>query len=268
MLLPGFSKLELKIMEVLWQRGRISIREVQEALSAPQPAYTSVQTTIYRLETKHAVRRVRKIGNAHIFEASVSRNAAHGRLLDHVLGLFGGRIQPVMAHWAESGNITEQDVEDAERLLRELAAPRRRSKIIRRERKHDSVRSQPHLAIDCFCRGCCFAGGDSPTISRECSFLDLDVGFAQVFGSLRISRCSRQSSVLAVSAAQGGDDSAITHYTGAAFRSGRCSGDTTLASEWPVRDFLPEISGATIIRIVADWLRFDPWAPTPGVAAT
>lgn len=108
-------------MEVLWQRGSISIREVQESLPSPRPAYTSVQTTVYRLEAKQAVRRVRKIGNAHIFEAAVHRNAAHRRLLDHVLALFGGRIQPVMAHWAESGNISEQDVEDAERLLRRLA---------------------------------------------------------------------------------------------------------------------------------------------------
>ncbi len=108
-------------MEVLWQRGSISIREVQEALPSPRSAYTSVQTTIYRLEAKGAVRRVRKIGNAHIFEAAVNRNAAHRRLLDHVLALFGGRIQPVMAHWAESGNISEQDVEDAARLLRGLA---------------------------------------------------------------------------------------------------------------------------------------------------
>jgi predicted transcriptional regulator len=121
MRVPGFSKLELKIMEVFWQHGSISIREVQEALPAPRPAYTSVQTTIYRLEAKGAVRRVRKIGNAHIFEPAVSRNAAHRRVLDYVLGLFGGRIQPVMAHWAETGSITEQDVEDAETLLRQLA---------------------------------------------------------------------------------------------------------------------------------------------------
>jgi BlaI family penicillinase repressor len=120
----GFSRLELQIMEVFWQRGNISIREVQEALLAPRPAYTSVQTTIYRLEAKGAVRRVRKIGNAHIFEAVVNRNTAHRRLLDHVLGLFGGRIQPVMAHWVQSGNITEQDVEDAEQLLRQFTASR------------------------------------------------------------------------------------------------------------------------------------------------
>jgi len=134
MRLPGFSKLELQIMEVFWQRGRISIREVQEALPLPRPAYTSVQTTIYRLEAKDAVRRVRKIGNAHIFEAAVNRSAAHRRLLDYVLGLFGGRIQPVMAHWAESGNITEQDVKDAERLLRELAGPKS-AKTNRKEKK-------------------------------------------------------------------------------------------------------------------------------------
>jgi predicted transcriptional regulator len=134
MRVPGFSKLELRIMEVFWERGRISIREVQEALPAPRPAYTSVQTTIYRLEAKGSVRRVRKIGNAHIFEAAVNRNAAHRRLLDHVLGLFGGRIQPVMAHWAESGNITEQDVEEAEQLLRELAASKT-GKANRKEKK-------------------------------------------------------------------------------------------------------------------------------------
>ena len=118
-------------MEVFWQSGRISIREAQEALPSPPPAYTTVQTTIYRLEAKGALRRVRKIGNAHIFEAAVSRNAAHGRLLDYVLGLFGGRIQPVMAHWAESGNITGQDVEDAARLLRQLTA----SKPVKASRK-------------------------------------------------------------------------------------------------------------------------------------
>jgi BlaI family penicillinase repressor len=111
-------------METLWDGGRVAIREMQEALPAPRPAYTTVQTMVYRLEKKGAVRRVRKIGNAHIFEAAVSRNAAQRRLLDHVLGLFGGRIHPVMAHWAESGNITEQDLEEAEALLRGLTAKR------------------------------------------------------------------------------------------------------------------------------------------------
>src|ERR1044071_6589809 len=117
-----FTRLELQIMQALWDRGAISIREIQEAFpEKSRPAYTTVQTTIYRLEAKDAVRRVRKIGNAHIFEAAVNRSAAHRRLLDYVLGLLGGRIQPGMAHWAESGNIPEQGVKDAERLLRELA---------------------------------------------------------------------------------------------------------------------------------------------------
>ena len=111
-------------METLWDGGRISIREIQEALSAPRPSYTTVQTMVYRLEKKGAVRRVRKIGNAHVFEAVVSRTAERRRLLDHVLGLFGGRIHPVMAHWAESSHITEQDIDEAEVLLRGLTAKR------------------------------------------------------------------------------------------------------------------------------------------------
>lgn len=111
-------------METLWDGGRISIRQIQEGQPAPRPAYNTVQTMVYRLERKGAVRRVRKIGNAHIFEAVVSRTAARRRLLDHVLGLFGGRIHPVMAHWAESGRITEQDLEEAEALLHDLAAKR------------------------------------------------------------------------------------------------------------------------------------------------
>src|SRR5277367_353535 len=102
---PKLAKLELQILEAMWTRGKASIREIQESFPEPRPAYTTVQTTVYRLEAKKAVRRVRKIGNAHIFEAAVSRNAAHRRLIDQVLALFGGRIQPVMAHWAESSRI-------------------------------------------------------------------------------------------------------------------------------------------------------------------
>src|SRR5271169_423489 len=97
--LPKLSKLEMQIMETLWTRGPISIREVQEAFpERDRPAYTTIQTTVYRLEAKLAVRRVRKIGNAHIFEAVVSRRAAQTRLIDELLRLFGGRTQPVMAH--------------------------------------------------------------------------------------------------------------------------------------------------------------------------
>lgn len=120
---PRFSRLELRIMEVLWQRGPVSIREIQEALAGAS-AYTTVQTTVYRLETKAAVRRTRKIGNAHIFEAAVARQAAHRRLMDEWLGLFGGRTQPVMAHWIESGQLTLDDLREAEEELRRHAEKR------------------------------------------------------------------------------------------------------------------------------------------------
>jgi BlaI family transcriptional regulator, penicillinase repressor len=119
---PKFSKLELQIMQALWDRGAISIREIQEAFPAPDlPSYTTVQTTVYRLEGKKAVRRVRKIGNAHIFEAVVSRDAAQNRLIDDLLGLFGGRTQPIMAHLVESGKLTLDDVKEAQSALRKLA---------------------------------------------------------------------------------------------------------------------------------------------------
>jgi BlaI family transcriptional regulator, penicillinase repressor len=120
--LPRLSKLEMQIMEALWSRGASSIREIQEAFSErDRPAYTTVQTTVYRLEGKKAVRRAKKIGNAHIFEAVVSRNAAQRRLIDEFLGLFGGRTQPVMAHLIESGKLTLSDVEEAEKTLRRIA---------------------------------------------------------------------------------------------------------------------------------------------------
>lgn len=116
-----FTPLELQIMRALWDRGAISIREIQEAFpERDRPAYTTVQTTVYRLETKNAVRRVRKISNAHIFEAVVSRNAAQGRLIDELLSVFGGRAQPVMAHMIETGKLTLEDVRQAEKTLRRL----------------------------------------------------------------------------------------------------------------------------------------------------
>jgi BlaI family transcriptional regulator, penicillinase repressor len=122
MALPKLSKLELRIMEALWTRGASAIREIQSAFpERDRPAYTTIQTTVYRLEGKKAVRRVKKIGNAHIFEAVVSRNAAQRRLIDELLGLFGGRTQPVMAHLIESGKLTLDDVQDAEKTLRKLA---------------------------------------------------------------------------------------------------------------------------------------------------
>jgi len=122
MTLPKLTKLELQIMEALWSQGALSIREIQEAFPEKgRPAYSTVQTTVYRLEGKRALRRVKKISNAHIFQAVVSRDAARGKLIDDLLSLFGGRTQPVMAHLAESGKLTPDDVQDLEELLRKLA---------------------------------------------------------------------------------------------------------------------------------------------------
>jgi BlaI family penicillinase repressor len=123
MTFPKLSKLELKIMDALWKRGLSSIREIQEAFpERDRPAYTTIQTTVYRLEGKKAVRRTKKIGNAHMFEAVVSQSSAHRRLIDELLGLFGGKMQPVMSHLIESGKLTLQDVEEAEKTLRQRAA--------------------------------------------------------------------------------------------------------------------------------------------------
>jgi BlaI family transcriptional regulator, penicillinase repressor len=122
MALPKLSKLDLQIMDALWSRGALSIREIQESFPEPRrPAYTTVQTIVYRLETKKAVRRAKKISNAHIFEAVISRSAAQRRLIDDLLGLFGGQTQPVMAHLIESGKLTLEDVHEAEKILRKLA---------------------------------------------------------------------------------------------------------------------------------------------------
>jgi len=120
--LPKLTKLELRIMEALWDRGASSVRELQEALPGKdRPAYTTVQTIVYRLEAKKAIRRVKKIGNAHIFEAVTSQTAAHRRIVDELLSFFGGRSQPVVAHLIEAGKLTLEDVKEAEQTLRRLA---------------------------------------------------------------------------------------------------------------------------------------------------
>jgi BlaI family penicillinase repressor len=125
--LPKLTKLELQIMEALWSKGALPIREIQETFPAHDlPAYTTIQTTVYRMEAKKVLRRVKKIGNAHIFEATVSRMAAQRRLIDELLGLFGGRTQPVMAYLAESGKLTLDDVKEAEQVLRRLAKEKSR----------------------------------------------------------------------------------------------------------------------------------------------
>ena len=120
---PKLTKLELKIMETLWTNGDSAIREIQEAFPAKnRPAYTTIQTTVYRLEAKQVVRRTKKIGNSHIFAAAVSRDAAQRRLVDDLLALFGGRIQPVVAHLIQSGKLTPEDVKEAQKLLQTHAA--------------------------------------------------------------------------------------------------------------------------------------------------
>src|SRR6202041_2959965 len=120
--LPKLTKLELQIMEALWTKGPCSVREIQETFPArKRPAYTTVQTTVYRLEVKKALRRIKKISTALIFEAAVSRESAERRLIDDLLGLFGGRSRPIMAHLIESGKLTLDDVREAEKTLLSLA---------------------------------------------------------------------------------------------------------------------------------------------------
>ena len=122
MALPKLTKIELRVMDAMWRLGPASVREIQEALPAKhRPAYTTVQTMIYRLETKGAVRRVKKIGNAHVFEPAISRESAQRRLIDELLSFFGGKIQPVMAHLVESGRLSLDDVKEAEKTLKKLS---------------------------------------------------------------------------------------------------------------------------------------------------
>jgi predicted transcriptional regulator len=123
---PKLTRLELQIMEIFWTRGACSVREVQEAFPAKKrPAYTTVQTTVYRLERKRALRSTKQIGNAKIFEAAISRDMAQSRLLDELLTLFGGRTKSVMARLVESGKLTLEDVKEAEQALRKLSRQRK-----------------------------------------------------------------------------------------------------------------------------------------------
>ena len=119
--LPRLSRLDLQILDVLWARGQASVREIQEGFPEPRPAYTTVQTTVYRLEAKGALRRTRKIGNAHIFEPLVARDVARHRLLDTILSFFGGRPQPMMQQLVEAGKLTLDDVRDLEKAIRKRA---------------------------------------------------------------------------------------------------------------------------------------------------
>jgi BlaI family penicillinase repressor len=122
MALPRLSNLEMQIMEVLWAHGASSVREIQEKFPAKKrPAYTTVQTTIGRLEAKKALQRTKKIATAHIYEAAIPRDAARRRLIDDFLAVFGGEAQPIMTHLIKAGKLTLEDVQDAERHLHEIS---------------------------------------------------------------------------------------------------------------------------------------------------
>jgi predicted transcriptional regulator len=119
---PRLSKLEFQVMETLWAKGDSSIREIQESFPEKRrPAYTTIQTTVYRMEAKGVVQRVKKVGNFHIFAAMISRDSAQRRLIDDLLAIFGGHSQPVMAYLIESGKLSLEDVKNAERTLRSLS---------------------------------------------------------------------------------------------------------------------------------------------------
>jgi BlaI family penicillinase repressor len=121
------TNLEMQIMDVVWARGACSVREIQEAFpGAKKPAYTTIQTTVYRLETKKVLRIVKRISNANIFEAVISRDAAQGRLVDELLALFGGATKPVMAHLVKTGKLTLADIHEAEEALEKYSTERRR----------------------------------------------------------------------------------------------------------------------------------------------
>lgn len=122
---PKLSKLDLRILEALWQHGKASIREIQEAFPEPRPAYSTIQTIVYRLEAKRAVRRVRKIGNADIFEPLIARDVTRMKILDEALSFFGGKAQPMMAQLAEAGKLTLEDVRELERTLAKLKNARK-----------------------------------------------------------------------------------------------------------------------------------------------
>ena len=122
MRLPKLSKLELQILEVLWAKKSAPVREIQEAFPEPRPAYTTIQTTVYRLERKKAVRRVGRVANAHVFEPVVARDVARRRLLDEILGFFGGRALPMMAQLVEAGKLTLDDIRELEKKARKREA--------------------------------------------------------------------------------------------------------------------------------------------------
>ncbi len=129
---PKLSKFDIRILEALWAHGKASIREIQEAFPEPRPAYSTIQTIVYRLEAKGALRRVRKIGNADIFEPLVAKDVTRLKLLDEILSFFGGKALPMMAQLAEAGKLTLDDVRELEKTVRKLEAQQKT------ERKRES----------------------------------------------------------------------------------------------------------------------------------
>ena len=129
---PKLSKLELQILEALWANGKASIREIQEFFPEPRPAYTTIQTTVYRLEGKNVVRRVRKISNAHIFAPILARDVPRHRLLDEILSFFGGQAQPMMAQLAEAGKLSLDDVRELEKTLKKIELEQKRKGRVNR----------------------------------------------------------------------------------------------------------------------------------------
>jgi BlaI family penicillinase repressor len=129
---PKLSKLELQILEALWANGKASIREIQEFFPEPRPAYTTIHTTVYRLEGKNVVRRVRKISNAHIFEPMLARDVTRHRLLDEILSFFGGQAQPMMAQLAEAGKLSLDDVRELEKTLKKIELEQKRKGRVNR----------------------------------------------------------------------------------------------------------------------------------------
>ncbi|HTA40977.1 MAG TPA: BlaI/MecI/CopY family transcriptional regulator [Bryobacteraceae bacterium] len=126
---PKLGKLELRILEALWARGRASMREIQGAFPEPRPAYTTITNTVYRMEAKKVVRRARKIGNADIFEPVIAKDAARDSLLDEILSFFGGRPQPMMAQLIESGKLTLDDIRELEKAAAEADRQRKAERM-------------------------------------------------------------------------------------------------------------------------------------------
>jgi BlaI family penicillinase repressor len=117
---PKLSKLELRILEALWSLGKASIRDIHGLFPEPRPAYTTIQTIVYRMEAKHALRRVQKVGNADIFEPIVAQDVTRNRVLDEILSFFGGKAAPMMAQLADAGKLTPEDVQELEKMIRKL----------------------------------------------------------------------------------------------------------------------------------------------------